>query len=129
VPTDALLKRIRGEFLEMPGLRLTCEQAQRLYGLDRALCQRALDWLVDPTHRADAVAIYRKNIPAASDASAAKALEMLAHGNEGFAKRAKLDRAGMETVLKLRSEFGEPKKALTDPMKYVDESYYNEAMR
>ena len=90
---------------------------------------RALDWLVDPTHRADAVAIYRKYIPAASDASAAKALELLAHGTEGFAKRAKLDRAGMETVLKLRSEFGEPKKALTDPMKYVDESYYNEAMR
>ena len=47
VPTDALLNRIRGEFLEMPGLRLTCEQAQRLYGLDPALCQRALDWLVD----------------------------------------------------------------------------------
>jgi DNA-binding GntR family transcriptional regulator len=47
VPTDALLNRIRGEFLEMPGLRLTCEQAQRLYGLDRALCQRALDRLVD----------------------------------------------------------------------------------
>jgi len=47
VPTDALLNRIRGEFLEMPGLRLTCEQAQRLYGLDRLLCQRALDRLVD----------------------------------------------------------------------------------
>jgi len=47
VTTDALLNRIRGEFLEMPGLRLTCEQAQRLYGLDRAVCQRALDWLVD----------------------------------------------------------------------------------
>jgi hypothetical protein len=47
VPTDALLNRIRGEFLEMPGLRLTCEQAQRLYGLDRAVCQGALDWLVD----------------------------------------------------------------------------------
>ena len=31
----------------MPGLRLTCEQAQRLYGLDPALCQRALDRLVD----------------------------------------------------------------------------------
>jgi hypothetical protein len=46
VPTDTLLNRIRGEFLEMPGLRLTCEQAQRLYGLDPALCQRALDRLV-----------------------------------------------------------------------------------
>lgn len=54
---------------------------------------------------------------------------MLVHGKEGFAKRAKLDRAGMETVLKLRSEFGEPRKALTDPMKYVDESFYTEAMR
>ena len=47
MPTDALLNRIRGEFLEMPGLRLMCEQAQRLYGLERALCQRALDRLVD----------------------------------------------------------------------------------
>jgi DNA-binding GntR family transcriptional regulator len=47
MPTDALLNRIRGEFLEMPGLRLTCDQAQRLYGLDRALCQRALDRLVE----------------------------------------------------------------------------------
>ena len=46
MPTDALLNRIRGEFLEMPGLRLTREQAQRLYGLDPALCQRALDRLV-----------------------------------------------------------------------------------
>src|SRR4029079_7758828 len=47
VPTDALLNRIRGEFLEMPGLRLTCEQAQRLYGLDPALCRRAL-WRLLP---------------------------------------------------------------------------------
>ena len=54
---------------------------------------------------------------------------MLSQGDEGFAKRAKLDRAGMETVLKLRGEFGEPRKSLSDPMKYVDESYYVEATR
>jgi hypothetical protein len=41
-----LLKRIRAEFLEMPGLRLTVPQAQRLCGVDRALCQWALDTLV-----------------------------------------------------------------------------------
>lgn len=29
-----LLRRIRGEYLEMPGLRLTAPQAQRLFGLD-----------------------------------------------------------------------------------------------
>jgi len=31
---DELLRRIRAEYLEMPGLRLTAPQAQRLFGLD-----------------------------------------------------------------------------------------------
>ena len=90
---------------------------------------RALGWISDPANRGEAVAIYRKQIPAASEAAAMKAWEMLAQGSEGFAKRAKLDRAGMETVLKLRSEFGRPKKDLTDVERYVDESYYLEAVR
>jgi hypothetical protein len=42
-----LLERIRGEFLEMPGLQLTLEQAERLCGIERALCKAALDALVD----------------------------------------------------------------------------------
>ncbi len=41
------LERIRGEFLEMPGLRLTVEQAQRLCGVDRVRCQKILNALVD----------------------------------------------------------------------------------
>ena len=44
---DHALTRIRAEYLEMPGLRLTLAQAQRLYGVERALCQRLLDTLVD----------------------------------------------------------------------------------
>ncbi len=47
MPYDALLERVRAEFLEMPGLRLTREQAQRLCGVEPALCQRVLDALVD----------------------------------------------------------------------------------
>jgi len=31
--------------------------------------------------------------------------------------------------LALRDKYATPHKTLTDPMKYVDESYYNEAMR
>jgi hypothetical protein len=45
--TDALLQRVCGEFLEMPGLRLTCQQAQRLWGLDEPTCREILDFLVD----------------------------------------------------------------------------------
>jgi hypothetical protein len=44
---NAMVNRIRAEFLEMPGLRLTLEQAQRLCGVERALCQRVLDTLVE----------------------------------------------------------------------------------
>jgi ABC-type nitrate/sulfonate/bicarbonate transport system substrate-binding protein len=104
------------------------EHRAELVGFIKAYV-RSLDWITDPANRAEAVTIYRKYIPAASEASASKAWEMLTQGPEGFAKRAKLDRAGMETVLKLRSEFGRPQKQLVDVDKYVDESYYREAIR
>jgi hypothetical protein len=43
----SLLERIRGEFLEMPGLRLTPAQACRLWALDRRQCDVVLRMLVD----------------------------------------------------------------------------------
>jgi len=47
VPRRALIERIRAEYLEMPGLRVTLKQASRLWGADAAHCQSALDALVD----------------------------------------------------------------------------------
>jgi hypothetical protein len=47
VVIDDALRRVRGEYLEMPGLRLTPAQAQRLWGLDRESCQVLLGALVD----------------------------------------------------------------------------------
>ena len=44
---DTMLTRIRGEYLEMPGLRLTVEQAQRLCGVERTVCKSVLDELVE----------------------------------------------------------------------------------
>ena len=41
-----LFERIRGEFAEMPGLRLTVRQAQRLWDLDAPTCRNLLDALV-----------------------------------------------------------------------------------
>jgi DNA-binding IclR family transcriptional regulator len=43
---SALLQRVRAEFNEMPGLRLTPAQAARLLGLDASSCQRVLNALV-----------------------------------------------------------------------------------
>ena len=47
MPYDTMLKRIRGEYLEMPGLCLTMAQAQRLCGIERTLCQRVRGTLVE----------------------------------------------------------------------------------
>ena len=46
MPHNTLVIRIRAEYLEMPGLRLSIEQVQRLCGVERALCRRVLDALV-----------------------------------------------------------------------------------
>lgn len=44
--TDALDARVRAEYLEMPGLCLTFEQARRLWALDYGECRGVLDRLV-----------------------------------------------------------------------------------
>jgi hypothetical protein len=47
VSREEILRRIRGEYLEMPGLRLTRPQAQRLWGLDELTCAQLLDSLAE----------------------------------------------------------------------------------
>jgi hypothetical protein len=41
-----MIERVRADFMEMPGLRLTTAQAHRLFGVDEAVCQHVLDTLV-----------------------------------------------------------------------------------
>ena len=41
-----VLNRIRAEFEEMPDMKLTSEQIQRLCGVNRSLCESALESLV-----------------------------------------------------------------------------------
>jgi hypothetical protein len=45
---ESLLHRARGEFLEMPGLRLTPAQAARLWAVDA----RTSQWILDVLERA-----------------------------------------------------------------------------
>ncbi len=47
VIVEQVLCRICSEYLEMPGLRLTQKQAQRLWGLDEQTCGEALHLLLE----------------------------------------------------------------------------------
>ena len=62
---DQLLRRIRGEYLDMPGLCLTLKQAQRLWALDEETCGEAIQLLVD-TRFLCAVLVEVSRLPAGS---------------------------------------------------------------
>jgi len=58
---DALLRRVRGEYREMPGMRLTIEQAMRLWNVDRQACVAVLNSLVASHYlQTDNFGRYRK---------------------------------------------------------------------
>jgi hypothetical protein len=44
---EETLRRVRAEFLEMPGLKLTVSQAQRLWGFDRPTCEAVIERLTE----------------------------------------------------------------------------------
>lgn len=41
------IERVRAEYVAMPGMSLTAQQVQRLFGIEEASCQTLLDALVD----------------------------------------------------------------------------------
>jgi hypothetical protein len=43
---EHVVRRVREEFREMPGLRLTPAQATRLWGLEIDMCRHVIDTLV-----------------------------------------------------------------------------------
>ena len=55
---DSTLRRMQRDFLEMPGLRLTSRQAQRLWNLDALICDALLRALVDVRFLVEADGIY-----------------------------------------------------------------------
>jgi hypothetical protein len=59
--TRQITERLQAEFLEMPGMRLTVRQVQRLCGLDEAMCRAVLTELVNTRFlRANADGTYAR---------------------------------------------------------------------
>jgi len=103
------------------------EHPAELVGYIRAYIA-GLNWLYDAKNKDAAIALFRENLPNMSPELAAKSYDILLDRKHGFTRRAAIDMAGVRTVLALRSEYGEPKKALRDPAKYLDLSYYKQAL-
>ncbi|MGA9867848.1 MAG: ABC transporter substrate-binding protein [Acetobacteraceae bacterium] len=90
--------------------------------------KQAIDWLYDPANRRVAEAILVAHIPAMSFDLAHKTCDILLAPNGGFFRDVTPSLPGIRTVLALRTKYGEPHRDLTDPMRYVDLSYLQEAL-
>jgi ABC-type nitrate/sulfonate/bicarbonate transport system substrate-binding protein len=87
----------------------------------------SIAWLYQPANRAAAIDLLVRNVAGMShDVAEASYGELLAPEG-GFFRDCKIDMAGLQCVLDLRSRYAEPKKTLTDPMTYCDASYYQRA--
>lgn len=104
------------------------ENADTLIAFIRAHL-RVLDWFLDPANAVQSAKLLAARIPALNEHAAEAAVAKLTASRTGFPPKAAIDRAGIETVLALRSEYGKPKKSLTDPDAYLDLSYYEEALK
>jgi ABC-type nitrate/sulfonate/bicarbonate transport system substrate-binding protein len=80
------------------------------------------------TDKAAATAILQKRLKELSAEDAAAVYAKMT-GPGGFARKARISIKGAQVVLSVRSEYGEPKRKLSDPYKYVDLSYYQKAMK
>jgi ABC-type nitrate/sulfonate/bicarbonate transport system substrate-binding protein len=102
------------------------ENGDTLIGYIRAY-RRALAWLFDPSNRPAAELLLVDRVPNMTPEVAAAACNIFLNPISGFDQHATIDWAGIETVLALRSQYGQPQKALDDAKKYVDLSWYEQA--
>lgn len=100
--------------------------AEALRGFIRAEL-RAIDWIVEPANAEAATDVLQRNMPGMDRAGAEAAMKIVLDPKRGAAGSDAIDMTGVATILALRSKFGEPRKHLADPSRYIDLSYYEAA--
>lgn len=89
----------------------------------------SVDWLVDPAHKEEALAIFMGRMKGMERPAAEKAYLVLTDPKSGLYRDLEISAEGLKTVIRLRSTYAEPKKVLSDPGRYQDSSYLREALK
>ena len=87
----------------------------------------ALRWLSQPESRADAAECIVRHMHVGQD-EALQIYDRVLDPSAGLFRDMRISREGVDTVLRLRSTYGVPRKLLNDPNRYVDESYLIRAL-
>jgi ABC-type nitrate/sulfonate/bicarbonate transport system substrate-binding protein len=125
----AVTREAIGPYMGIVGAARRCWAASRadaLVGFIRAY-RDAVQWLKAPSHRTEAQGLLRQHVPGMSLELAALSCTAMLDPVEGFLDDVRLDPAGVQAVLQLRSKHREPVQRLDDPGRYVDERYWRAA--
>ena len=95
-------------------------------GFMRAL-REATNWIYDPQNREICEAILLGNDRDMTPALAKKTYDMFVDPKTGLYRDLKIDMDGFKVVLALRAKYGEPRRELGAPTKYVDLELYRKA--
>jgi ABC-type nitrate/sulfonate/bicarbonate transport system substrate-binding protein len=87
------------------------------------------DWLLDPANKDAAIAILVSEFPQTQPQSAQALYATLVLDKNGLDPGAKIDLAGSKNVLDLRRRYGPQGKTITDVKHFIDESYFNQAIK
>lgn len=90
---------------------------------------RGVEWLYDPNNKAEALALFRKNLPNMPAEGVEVTYRLLLDPQTGFQRRGEINLEGVSRVLALRTKWAEPRKQLGPPSKYYDPTYYDAALR
>lgn len=88
---------------------------------------RSVAWLYDPANRSAACDILQRNVAGLTDAMAAASHAVLLDPVTGFFRDGQIRMDGVRTVLELRQRHGAAHRAMPDPARYVDLSYWARA--
>lgn len=101
---------------------------EKVTGYIRAIAD-SVEWLYDPRNKEEALRIFLTNMPPNTTPQAAEsAYRVLLAEKDGFQRKAQIDLAGVETVVKLRAKFGRPGVPLREAAHYYDASFHKAAM-
>jgi ABC-type nitrate/sulfonate/bicarbonate transport system substrate-binding protein len=89
---------------------------------------KGLDWTLAPENRAKAAGLLQAKMPEIKLGIIDAVMTSLLSPRSGLTPRAAILPDGMQTVLDLRSRYGEGGKSLSDVDKYLDLSFYEDAV-
>jgi len=89
--------------------------------------REAIQWLAQPANRGDGADCIGRHMRVGRD-EALQVYDRLLDPSNGIFRDMRISREGVDTVLRLRSIYGIPRKSLSDPDRYIDASYLSRAL-